>query len=71
MKNENSADQLLQETVRFTKDTEQRDQLSDEFLEMIKRERAEKAIGQSVTENTNLTNPKEEEETKKDDDVEK
>jgi len=63
------ADQLLQETVRFTKDTEQRDQLSDEFLEMIKRERAEKAIGQSVTENTNLTNPKEEEETKKDDDV--
>ena len=61
------ADQLLQETVQFTKSTERNEQLSDEFREMIKRERAEKAIGQSVTENTNLTKPK----NKEDDEEEK
>ena len=48
----------MQETVQFTKSTERNEQLSDEFREMIKRERAEKAIGQSVTENTNFTKPK-------------
>ena len=48
----------MQETVQFTKSTERNEQLSDEFCEMIKRERAEKAIGQSVTENTNFTKPK-------------
>ena len=52
----------MQETVQFTKSTERNEQLSDEFREMIKRERAEKAIGQSVTENTNLTKPKNKEE---------
>ena len=57
----------MQETVQFTKSTERNEQLSDEFREMIKRERAEKAIGQSVTENTNLTKPKKEEEEEKKD----
>ena len=39
------ADQLLQETIQFTKASQE--QLSEDFKEMIKRERAEHNIGES------------------------